>query len=57
MIIDCGVCCDGHRLPGAGLDGLGEVAARPGAPVRDYLGILTERAARNELDRRRPAAA
>ena len=27
------------------------------APVRDYVGILTERAARNELDRRRTAAA
>lgn len=27
------------------------------APVRDYVGILTERAARNELDRYRHAAA
>ncbi len=27
------------------------------APVRDYVGILTERAARHELDRRRPHAA
>lgn len=27
------------------------------APVRDYLGILTERAARDELDRRRRSQA
>ena len=30
MIVDCGIYCDGRRLPGAGLDGLGQVAARPG---------------------------
>ncbi|MEZ5411479.1 MAG: magnesium and cobalt transport protein CorA [Acidimicrobiales bacterium] len=30
MIVDCGVYCDGRRLPGAGLDGLGQVATRSG---------------------------